>query len=208
MDSSWSDVGSWDAVWQMMPKDPHGNVARGRVVFEDTINTFAHSQGRLIACVGLEGVIVVETVDAILVADKQNAQRINAVVSRIRAEHGSEVDHHRKVHRPWGFYDSLDSGDRFQVKRIVVKPGESLSLQMHHHRAEHWVVVRGTAQVTCGEKSFLLSENQSTYIPLGTVHRLSNPGKTPLEIIEVQSGTYLGEDDIVRFEDNYGRLPF
>ncbi|MGF6995137.1 mannose-1-phosphate guanylyltransferase/mannose-6-phosphate isomerase [Paraburkholderia sp. GAS32] len=206
MDSSWSDVGSWDAVWQMMPKDPSGNVARGRVIFEDTVNTFAHSQGRLIACVGLNGVVVVETADAILVADKQSAQQIKSVVSRIRAEHGSEADHHRMVHRPWGFYDSLDSGDRFQVKRIVVKPGGSLSLQMHHHRAEHWVVVRGTAQVTCGEKTFLLSENQSTYIPLGTVHRLSNPEKTALEMIEVQSGTYLGEDDIVRFEDNYGRM--
>jgi mannose-1-phosphate guanylyltransferase/mannose-6-phosphate isomerase len=206
MDSSWSDVGSWDAVWEMMPKDPLGNVARGRVMFEDTTNTFAHSQGRLIACVGLDGVVVVETADAILVADKENAQQIKSIVSRIRAEHGSEADHHRKVHRPWGFYDSIDSGDRFQVKRIVVKPGESLSLQMHHHRAEHWVVVRGTAEVTCGEKTFLLSENQSTYIPLGTVHRLRNPGKTPLEIIEVQSGAYLGEDDIVRFEDIYGRM--
>jgi mannose-1-phosphate guanylyltransferase / mannose-6-phosphate isomerase len=207
MDAAWSDVGSWDAVWEMLPKDALGNVGRGRVMFEGSTNSFAHSQGRLIACVGLDNVVVVETADAVLVADKQNAQQIKTVVSRIRAEHGHEADHHRKVHRPWGYYDSIDSGDRFQVKRIVVKPGESLSLQMHHHRAEHWVVVRGTAQVTCGENTFLLSENQSTYIPLGTVHRLRNPGKTQLEIIEVQSGAYLGEDDIVRFEDNYGRMP-
>jgi mannose-1-phosphate guanylyltransferase/mannose-6-phosphate isomerase len=206
MDAPWSDVGSWDAIWEIMPKDAAGNVARGRVMFEDTIDSFAHSQGRLIACVGLRDVVVVETADAILVADRRNSQQIKTIVSRIRAEHGSEAENHRKVHRPWGYYDSIDSGDRFQVKRIVVKPGESLSLQMHHHRAEHWIVVRGTAQVTCAEKTFLLTENQSTYIPLGTVHRLRNPGKTQLEIIEVQSGTYLGEDDIVRFEDNYGRL--
>ncbi|GAB6850314.1 MULTISPECIES: mannose-1-phosphate guanylyltransferase/mannose-6-phosphate isomerase [Paraburkholderia] len=206
MDAPWSDVGSWDSIWEIMPKDAAGNVSRGRVMFEDTTNTFAHSQGRLVACVGLRDVVVVETPDAVLVADRRNAQQIRNIVSRLRAERGPEADNHRKVHRPWGYYDSLDSGERFQVKRIVVKPGESLSLQMHHHRAEHWVVVRGTAQVTCGEKTFLLTENQSTYIPLGTVHRLSNPGKTPLEIIEVQSGTYLGEDDIVRFDDNYGRL--
>ncbi|WP_118181096.1 mannose-1-phosphate guanylyltransferase/mannose-6-phosphate isomerase [Paraburkholderia phosphatilytica] len=205
MDAAWSDVGSWDAIWEILPKDVAGNVARGRVMFEDTANSFAHSQGRLIACVGLRDVVVVETPDAILVADRQNAQQIKSIVSRLRAENGPEADNHRKVHRPWGYYDSIDSGDRFQVKRIVVKPGEMLSLQMHHHRAEHWVVVRGTAQVTCGDETFLLTENQSTYIPLGTVHRLKNPGKTPLEIIEVQSGAYLGEDDIVRFEDTYGR---
>ncbi|MEK6348922.1 MAG: mannose-1-phosphate guanylyltransferase/mannose-6-phosphate isomerase [Burkholderia sp.] len=206
MDAPWSDVGSWDAIWEILPRDAAGNVAQGRVMFEDTANTFAHSQGRLIACVGLRDVVVVETADAILVADRQNAQQIKAVVSRLRAERGPEADNHRKVHRPWGYYDSIDSGERFQVKRIVVTPGEKLSLQMHHHRAEHWIVVRGTAEVTRGETTFLLSENESTYIPLGTVHRLANPGKTPLEIIEVQSGAYLGEDDIVRFEDNYGRL--
>ncbi|WP_414445154.1 mannose-1-phosphate guanylyltransferase/mannose-6-phosphate isomerase [Burkholderia sp. 22PA0106] len=206
MDAPWSDVGSWDAIWEILPRDASGNVGQGRVMFEDTENTFAHSQGRLIACVGLRDVVVVETADAILVADRQNAQQIKAVVSRIRAERGPEADNHRKVHRPWGYYDSIDSGERFQVKRIVVTPGEKLSLQMHHHRAEHWIVVRGTAEVTRGEDTFLISENESTYIPLGTVHRLANPGKTPLEIIEVQSGTYLGEDDIVRFEDNYGRL--
>ncbi|RQR47370.1 mannose-1-phosphate guanylyltransferase/mannose-6-phosphate isomerase [Burkholderia sp. Bp9126] len=206
MDAPWSDVGSWDAIWEILPKDHAGNVGQGRVMFEDTSNTFAHSQGRLIACVGLNDVVVIETADAILVADRQNAQHIKTVVSRIRAERGPEADNHRKVHRPWGHYDSIDSGERFQVKRIVVKPGETLSLQMHHHRAEHWVVVRGTAQVTRGEDTFLLSENQSTFIPLGIVHRLGNPGKTTLEIIEIQSGTYLGEDDIVRYEDSYGRL--
>ncbi|KVD05570.1 LPS biosynthesis protein [Burkholderia ubonensis] len=206
MDAPWSDVGSWDAIWEILPKDSTGNVGQGRIMFEDTVDTFAHSQGRLIACVGLRDTVVVETADAILVADRKNAQQIKAVVSRIRAEHRPEADSHRKVHRPWGHYDSIDAGERFQVKRIVVNPGETLSLQMHHHRAEHWIVVKGTAQVTRGEDTFLLSENQSTFIPLGTVHRLGNPGKTPLEIIEVQSGTYLGEDDIVRFEDSYGRL--
>ncbi len=206
MDAPWSDVGSWDAIWEILPRDAAGNVGQGRVMFEGTTNTFAHSQGRLIACVGLQDVVVVETADAILVADRTHSQQIRQVVSRIRAERGPEADNHRKVHRPWGHYDSIDSGERFQVKRIVVKPGEKLSLQMHHHRAEHWVVVKGTAQVTRGDETFLLSENESTYIPLGTIHRLGNPGKTPLEIIEVQSGTYLGEDDIVRFEDNYGRM--
>ncbi|AJK49991.1 mannose-1-phosphate guanylyltransferase/mannose-6-phosphate isomerase [Burkholderia plantarii] len=205
MDAPWSDVGSWDAIWEILPRDAAGNVGQGRVIFEDTANSFAHSQGRLIACVGLRDLVVVETADAILVADRHGAQQVRAVVSRLRAERGPEADAHRKVHRPWGHYDSIDAGERFQVKRIVVKPGEQLSLQMHHHRAEHWVVVRGTAQVRRGEDIFLLSENESTYIPIGTVHRLGNPGKTPLEIIEVQSGTYLGEDDIVRLEDSYGR---
>jgi mannose-1-phosphate guanylyltransferase/mannose-6-phosphate isomerase len=204
--AGWSDIGSWDAIWEVMAKDVDGNVGRGRVMFEDTTTSFAHSEGRLIACLGLSDVVVIETPDAILVADKNHVQEVKAVVSRIRAEHGSEIANHRKVHRPWGYYDSIDHGERFQVKRIVVNPGTSLSLQMHFHRAEHWVVVRGTAKVVCGDQEFLLSENQSTYIPLGTTHRLENPGKTPLEIIEVQSGSYLGEDDIVRFEDNYGRV--
>jgi mannose-1-phosphate guanylyltransferase / mannose-6-phosphate isomerase len=204
--AGWSDIGSWDAIWEVMPKDDNGNVARGRVIWEDTTASFAHSEGRLIACLGLRDVVVVETADAILVADKHHVQDVKAVVNRIRAEHGCEVSSHRKVHRPWGYYDSIDNGERFQVKRIVVNPGTSLSLQMHFHRAEHWVVVRGTAKVVCGDKVFLLTENQSTFIPLGTTHRLENPGKTPLEIIEVQSGSYLGEDDIVRFEDNYGRV--
>ncbi|WP_454767126.1 mannose-1-phosphate guanylyltransferase/mannose-6-phosphate isomerase [Cupriavidus campinensis] len=205
LDAGWSDVGSWAAIWDIATKDAMGNAARGRVVFDGASSCLAHSEGRLIACVGVHDVVVVETADAVLVVDKAHVQDVKNVVQRLRAEHGSEVVNHRKVHRPWGCYDAIDHGDRFQVKRIIVEPGASLSLQMHYHRAEHWVVVRGTARVTCGETISILSENQSTYIPIGTLHRLENPGKTPLEIIEVQSGAYLGEDDIVRFEDNYGR---
>jgi mannose-1-phosphate guanylyltransferase/mannose-6-phosphate isomerase len=205
LQAGWSDVGSWDAVWDISPKDAAGNVARGRVMFEDVASTFAHSEGRLIACVGVRDLVVVETADAILVADRRHVQSLKALVGRIRAEAGTEATSHRKVHRPWGYYDSIDQGERFQVKRIVVNPGAKLSLQMHYQRAEHWIVVRGTAQVTRGDEVFLLTENQSTYIPLGVTHRLANPGKTPLEMIEVQSGAYLGEDDIVRFEDTYGR---
>jgi len=205
--AGWSDVGSWDSIWEIMPKDAAGNVGRGRVMFESTQDSFAHSEGRLIACVGLKDVVVVETADAILVANKHDVQQVKAIVARLKSEQLSEAQDHRKVHRPWGYYDSIDHGDRFQVKRIVVDPGKQLSLQMHYHRAEHWTVVRGTAKVTCGDKEFLITENESTYIPLGTVHRLENPGKTPLEIIEVQSGNYLGEDDIVRFDDQYGRAP-
>ncbi|TDN70527.1 mannose-1-phosphate guanylyltransferase/mannose-6-phosphate isomerase [Paraburkholderia sp. BL10I2N1] len=204
--AGWSDVGAWDAVWDVSKKDDAGNVARGRVLFEGATDSFAHSDGRLVACVGVSGVVVVETADAVLVASKDRVQDVKAIVGRLKAEQGPEAKEHRKVQRPWGCYDSIDRGERFQVKRIVVKPGGRLSLQMHHHRAEHWVVVRGTARVTRGEETFLLSENQSTYIPLGVTHRLENPGKTPLEIIEVQSGSYLGEDDIVRFDDQYGRV--
>jgi mannose-1-phosphate guanylyltransferase/mannose-6-phosphate isomerase len=203
--AGWSDVGAWDAVWQVSDKNADGNVARGRVLFEGASNSFVHSEGRLVACVGVTGVVIVETADAVLVAAKDRVQDVKAIVGRLKAEHGAEAQEHRKVQRPWGFYDSLEHGERFQVKRIVVKPGAGLSLQMHHHRAEHWVVVRGTARVTRGDEVFLLSENQSTYIPLGVKHRLENPGKTPLEVIEVQSGGYLGEDDIVRFDDRYGR---
>jgi mannose-1-phosphate guanylyltransferase / mannose-6-phosphate isomerase len=205
LDAGWSDVGSWDAIWNIMPKDDSSNVARGRVIFEGAESTYAHSEGRLIACVGTKDIVVVETPDAILVADKAHAQDVKAVVGRIKSEQGTEAADHRKVHRPWGYYDSIDHGERFQVKRIVVKPGARLSLQMHHHRAEHWIVVKGTALVTRGTETFILAENESTYIPIGVQHRLENPGKMPLEIIEVQSGTYLGEDDIVRFEDTYGR---
>jgi mannose-1-phosphate guanylyltransferase/mannose-6-phosphate isomerase len=203
--AGWSDVGSWDAIWDILPKDAADNVGRGRVMFEGAQSTFAHSEGRLIACVGTQNLVVVETDDAILVADKSRVQEVKKVVGRIRSEHGTEAANHRKVHRPWGHYDSVDTGERFQVKRIVVKPGAKLSLQMHHHRAEHWIVVRGTALVTRGEERFIVSENESAYIPLGVTHRLENPGKMPLEIIEVQSGSYLGEDDIVRFDDTYGR---
>ncbi len=205
LDAGWSDVGSWDAIWQLLPKDADDNVARGRVMFEGAASTFAHSEGRLIACVGTQDLVVVETADAILVADRSRVQDVKKVVGRIRSEQGPEAANHRKVHRPWGHYDSVDTGERFQVKRIVVKPGARLSLQMHHHRAEHWIVVRGTALVTRGEERFIVSENESAYIPLGVTHRLENPGKMPLEIIEVQSGSYLGEDDIVRFDDTYGR---
>jgi mannose-1-phosphate guanylyltransferase/mannose-6-phosphate isomerase len=205
LDAGWSDLGSWDAVWEALEKDADGNVAKGRVIFEGATSTFAHAQGRLVACVGVNDIVVVETDDAVLVADRARVQDVKALVERIKAQAAPEADMHRKVHRPWGYYDSIDRGERFQVKRIVVQPGCRLSLQQHHHRAEHWVVVRGTARVTRGTEQFLVGENESTFIPLGVVHRLENPGKFPLEIIEVQSGAYLGEDDIVRFDDSYGR---
>jgi mannose-1-phosphate guanylyltransferase/mannose-6-phosphate isomerase len=205
MSAGWSDVGAWDAVWQVGEKDEAGNSVQGEVLLEDTEGTFAMSTSRLVACLGLKDAVVVETPDAVLVADKAHTQKIRNLVARIKARGLPQAENHRKVHRPWGYYDSIDGGDRFQVKRIVVKPGASLSLQMHHHRAEHWVVVRGTAKVTVGDRTIILSENQSTYIPIGERHRLENPGKLDLEIIEVQSGAYLGEDDIVRFEDVYGR---
>jgi mannose-1-phosphate guanylyltransferase/mannose-6-phosphate isomerase len=205
LQAGWSDVGSWDAIWDISDKDADQNVGRGRVMFEGAASTFAHSEGRLIACVGTQDLVVVETADAILVADKSRVQDVKKIVGRIRNDGGLEAANHRKVHRPWGNYDSVDTGERFQVKRIVVKPGARLSLQMHHHRAEHWIVVRGTALVTRGEERFIVSENESAYIPLGVTHRLENPGKMPLEMIEVQSGSYLGEDDIVRFDDTYGR---
>ncbi|HEY3596645.1 MAG TPA: mannose-1-phosphate guanylyltransferase/mannose-6-phosphate isomerase [Paraburkholderia sp.] len=205
LEAGWSDLGSWDAVWDAHDKDADGNVGRGRVMFEGSTSSYAHSEGRLVACVGTTNLIVVETADAVLVADRSRVQDVKGLVARIKAEHGSEADVHRKVRRPWGFFDSIDHGERFQVKRIVVQPGARLSLQLHHHRAEHWIVVRGTARVVRGEEQFLLGENESTYIPLGVRHRLENPGKLPLEVIEVQSGAYLGEDDIVRFDDSYGR---
>jgi mannose-1-phosphate guanylyltransferase/mannose-6-phosphate isomerase len=205
LSAGWSDVGAWDALWQVLPKDGDGNVAQGDVLMQDSHNTLALSEGRLIACVGVDDLIVVETADAILVAHKSKTQDVKKIVDRLKASGRAEGQLHRKVFRPWGWYDSVDSGARFQVKRIVVKPGAALSLQMHHHRAEHWIVVSGTAKVTRGEEAFLVSENESTYIPLGTTHRLENPGCVPLEMIEVQSGSYLGEDDIVRFEDVYGR---
>ncbi|WP_428820443.1 mannose-1-phosphate guanylyltransferase/mannose-6-phosphate isomerase [Microbulbifer sp. MCCC 1A16149] len=205
MDCGWSDVGSWSALWEVSEKDAHGNSAKGDVILQDSRNCFVQSDSKLIATVGLDDVVVVESDDAILVAAKDRVQDIKKVVERLKAENRSEALLHRKVYRPWGYYDSVDYGERFQVKRIVVNPGAQLSLQMHHHRAEHWIVVSGTANVTCGEKEFLVTENQSTYIPLGEVHRLENPGTIPLELIEVQSGSYLGEDDIVRLEDRYAR---
>jgi mannose-1-phosphate guanylyltransferase/mannose-6-phosphate isomerase len=203
--AGWNDLGAWDAVWQAGAKDVSGNSAIGDAMFESSRDSLVHASSRLVSVVGLADVVVVETSDAVLVADRSRSQDVKAIVERLGREGRDEHRVHRKVHRPWGWYDSVDSGPRFQVKRIMVKPGASLSLQKHHHRAEHWIVVSGTAEVTCGERKLLLTENQSTYIPLGEVHRLANPGKLPLEIIEVQSGSYLGEDDIVRFEDTYGR---
>lgn len=205
MDAGWSDLGAWDAVWQVGAADAQGNVAQGDVLFEDSQNTLVHATSRLVATVGVEDLVVVETPDAVLVADRSRSQQVKQIVARLQQSGRGEGELHRRVHRPWGWYDSVDAGPRFQVKRILVKPGASLSLQMHHHRAEHWIVVSGTAEVTCGSSKRLFSENQSTYIPLGETHRLANPGSIPLEIIEVQSGSYLGEDDIVRFEDTYGR---
>ncbi len=206
MDAGWSDLGAWDAVWDVSPKDAAGNATHGDALVSDSRNTLVHATSRLVGVVGLDNVVVVETPDAVLVVDRARSQDVKAIVSQLHSAGRSEQTLHRQVHRPWGWYDSIDAGPRFQVKRIMVKPGASLSLQMHHHRAEHWIVVSGTAEVTNGDKVILLTENQSTYIPLGTTHRLANPGKVPLEIIEVQSGSYLGEDDIVRFEDTYGRV--
>lgn len=205
LDAGWSDLGAWDAVWQSSPKDKSGNAGVGDRLLYDTVNTHVHSTSRLVAAVGLDNIVIVETPDAVLVMDRAHSQAVKHIVSQLSKDNRSEGGLHRNVHRPWGSYDSIDSGARFQVKRIVVKPGASLSLQMHHHRAEHWIVVSGTAEVTVGEKVMLLCENESVYIPLGAVHRLTNPGKLPLELIEVQSGSYLGEDDIVRLQDNFGR---
>jgi mannose-1-phosphate guanylyltransferase/mannose-6-phosphate isomerase len=205
LSAGWSDVGAWDALWQVLPKDGSGNVTQGDVLLQDCENTLALSEGRLIACVGVSDLVVVETADAILVSHKDKTQDVKKIVDALKRQGRPEGSIHRKVFRPWGSYDGVDAGERFQVKRIVVKPGGILSLQMHHHRAEHWIVVSGTARITRGEEVFLLSENQSTFIPLGTTHRLENPGRVALEMIEVQSGSYLGEDDIVRFEDVYGR---
>ena len=203
--AGWSDLGAWDAVWQVSGKDANGNVAIGDAVLRDSTDTLVHATSRLVGVVGLQNVVVVETPDAVLVADRDRSQDVKHIVAQLQSSGRTEQLSHRQVHRPWGWYDSIDQGPRFQVKRILVKPGASLSLQKHHHRAEHWIVVSGTAEVTCGDQKLLLTENQSTYIPLGEVHRLANPGKVPLEIIEVQSGSYLGEDDIVRLEDTYGR---
>lgn len=205
--AGWNDLGAWDAVWQVAPKDGAGNASVGDVLLQDSRNTLVHATSRLVSVVGLDDVVVVETPDAVMVSERSRSQDVKKVVERLHQQNRGEQSLHRKVHRPWGWYDSIDAGPRFQVKRILVNPGASLSLQMHHHRAEHWIVVSGTAEVTNGDKKILLTENQSTYIPLGQVHRLANPGKVPLEIIEVQSGSYLGEDDIVRFEDTYGRAP-
>ncbi|KEI71948.1 mannose-1-phosphate guanylyltransferase/mannose-6-phosphate isomerase [Endozoicomonas elysicola] len=205
LDAGWSDVGSWTSLAEISEKDELGNACLGDVILHDTRNSYVRSDKRLIATIGVDDLVVVDSDDAILVAHKNNVQDVKKVVEKLKAQGRSEANLHRKVYRPWGAYDSVDMGDRFQVKRIIVKPGAKLSLQKHFHRAEHWVVVKGTALVEIDGKEILLTENQSTYIPIGSVHRLENPGKLDLELIEVQSGSYLGEDDIVRFEDNYGR---
>ena len=205
LDAGWSDVGSWSALHEAIPADAEGNVSIGDVLSSDSQGCYLHSTSRLVATVGLKDHVVIETKDAVMVAPKDRVQDVKNLVNELKKQGRYETSLHRQVYRPWGSYDSIDSGERFQVKRLIVNPGATLSLQMHHHRAEHWVVVSGTARITCEDKVFLLEENQSTYIPVGAKHRIDNPGKIPLHIIEVQSGTYLGEDDIVRFEDVYGR---
>ncbi|HSR35928.1 MAG TPA: mannose-1-phosphate guanylyltransferase/mannose-6-phosphate isomerase, partial [Desulfurivibrionaceae bacterium] len=205
LECGWSDVGSWSALWEIGNRDAAGNILQGNVLARDVRDCYVHAADRLVAVIGVHDQIVVETSDAILVAHKDKAQEVKAIVQQLKAEKRSEAVLHRRVYRPWGSYECIDCGERFQVKRIEVKPGASLSLQRHYHRAEHWVVVKGAAEVTNGERTFLVSENESTYIPVGVRHRLKNPGNIPLEIVEVQSGSYLGEDDIERFDDVYGR---
>ena len=205
LDAGWSDLGAWDAVWSVLPKDAQGNALVGDVLLTDSHNSLVQATSRLVTLVGVRDLVVIETPDAVMVADRTRSQDVKHIIAVLQKSGREEHALHRKVHRPWGWYDSIDEAERFKVKRITVNPGASLSLQKHHHRAEHWIVVKGTAEITNGDKVMLLTENQSTYIPLGEVHRLANPGTLPLEIIEVQSGSYLGEDDIVRFEDTYGR---
>ncbi|MFC5698578.1 mannose-1-phosphate guanylyltransferase/mannose-6-phosphate isomerase [Pseudomonas sp. GCM10022186] len=205
LDAGWSDVGCWSSIWDVHEKDDDGNVIKGDVVVQDSHNCLVHGNGKLVSIIGLDDVVVVETKDAIMVARKDRVQEVKQLVEKLTGMGRCETENHCQVYRPWGSYDSVDTGGRFQVKHITVKPGGQLSLQMHHHRAEHWIVVSGTAQVTCDDKVFLLTENQSTDIPITSVHRLSNPGKIPLVLIEVQTGSYLGEDDITRLDDVYGR---
>jgi len=207
LDAGWNDVGSWSALWEMGSKDEAGNVQQGDVVAVDAQDCYLRGENRLLAALGVRDLVVVDTPDVVLVADRARVQEVKQLVTRLSQAQREECDIHARVHRPWGCYQGIDRGERYQVKRVTVKPGASLSLQRHQQRAEHWVVVRGTARVTRGEETFLLSENQSTYIPIGVKHRLENPGDSPLEIVEVQSGGYLGEDDIQRFDDRYGRTP-
>jgi mannose-1-phosphate guanylyltransferase/mannose-6-phosphate isomerase len=202
---AWSDVGSWDALWEISDKDAAGNAIAGNVIAEDTRNCYLRSEAGLVAAIGIEDLVVVATSDALMLARRGRTQEVRRLVARLAAERREEADALPTVHRPWGTYRSLHNGHRVQVKHITVKPGGRLSLQMHHHRAEHWIVVQGTAKIRRGDEEMMLTEDQSTYIPLGTAHRLENPGKIPLHLIEVQSGSYLGEDDIIRFEDSYGR---
>lgn len=206
LDADWSDVGAWSALWDISEKDQNNNVMRGDVLTHNSHDCYFNTEQKLIAAVGVENIVVIETKDAVLVAHKDKVQDVKEIVEQLKASGRTEHHLHREVYRPWGKYDSIDNGKRDQVKRITVNPGEKLSIQMHHHRSEHWIVVSGTAKVTNGEQTLLVTEDQSTYIPLGTIHALENPGKIPLEMIEVQTGSYLGEDDIVRFEDRYGRV--
>ena len=206
LDAGWNDIGSWSAMWDVAEKCDAGNATKGDVIMHNSSNCFVYGEERLVTTVGLDNIVIIDTKDALLVAEKDSVQDVKKIVTELKEKERSEVKLHREVYRPWGKYDSVDVGDRYQVKRITVKPGAKLSVQMHHHRAEHWIVVSGIAKVTNGEETFLVSENQSTYIPVAAVHALENPGKVPLELIEVQSGSYLGEDDIVRLRDNYGRV--
>jgi len=206
MDAGWSDIGSWSSLWDISQKDDNGNATHGDVMLHETNNSYVRTDGKLVAAIGVDDLVIVSTKDVLVVAHKDSVQNVKVIAEKIKSEARTEWKNHREVYRPWGKYDSIDTGTRYQVKRITVKPGEKLSIQMHHHRAEHWIVVSGTAKVTNGDKIFLVTENESTYIPIGAIHALENPGKLPLEMIEVQSGTYLGEDDIVRFEDRYGRV--
>ena len=206
MNAGWSDIGSWSSLWDISEKDSEGNATHGDVILHDSNNSYVRTDGKLVAAIGVKDLVIVATKDIIMVAHKNSDQDVKLVTEKLKESSRSEWHLSREVYRPWGKYDSIDKGERYQAKRITVKPGAKLSVQMHHHRAEHWIVVSGTARVTNGDKIFLLSENESTYIPTGTVHALENPGIELLEIIEVQSGSYLGEDDIVRFEDIYGRV--
>jgi len=207
LDAGWNDVGSWDALWEIEKKDISGNVFQGDVLTHSSKDCLVKAENKLVTLVGVENLVVIETKDAVLVAAKDKVQDVKAIVEQLSKDKRSEAELHREVYRPWGKYDGIDVGERFQVKRITIKPGESTSMQMHHHRAEHWIIVSGIAEITCADKTFLCTENQSAYIPQGSKHRIKNPGKLPMEMIEVQTGSYLGEDDIVRFEDQYGRLP-
>jgi len=206
MNAGWSDIGSWSSLWDISEKDGNGNATHGDVMLHESNNSYIRTDGKLVAAIGVDDLVIVSTKDVLVVAHKDSVQDVKIVAQKLKSESRTEWERHREVCRPWGKYDSIDNGERYQVKRITVKSGAKLSVQMHHHRAEHWIVVSGTAKVTKGEDTFLLSVNESTYIPVGVVHALENPLKEPLELIEVQSGSYLGEDDIVRFEDLYGRV--
>jgi len=206
MDAGWSDIGSWSSLWDISDKDGNGNAAYGDVMLHESHNSYIRTDGKLVVAIGVDDLVIVSTKDALVVAHKDSVHNVKVIAEKLKSESRTEWEQHREVYRPWGKYDSIDNGERYQAKRITVKPGAKLSVQMHHHRAEHWVVVSGTAKVTNGEKTFILSENESTYIPVGVIHALENPGKVPLEMIEVQSGSYLGEDDIVRLDDIYGRV--